>query len=104
MSVVHKAVITPPGIGDQVVQVVLPYDAEPLHVAFQGDQLCLWYATADAKDNIIEHTSHRFLVGGTGFHFDPGHGDADRMRMHYVGTAHHPSGLVFHVFDLDGDT
>lgn len=69
--------------------VEMPVPAKVLHVASQGDDVCLW-ALVSPEAPLRSCT---FRVVGTG------HPEVDQ-RDSYVGTAHLPeSGLVFHVFE-----
>ena len=72
------------------VSVPLPTGAKLLSVAFQGNALCLW-ALVDPEKKVREP---RYLrIAGTGHPIE----DVDPLA--FIGTAHHPHGLVFHVFE-----
>jgi hypothetical protein len=85
MEAVYKYVL---GADDTSV-VEMPQGAKILSTAFQGDDLCVW-----ALVGVGRQTNKRvFHVRGTGH-------DARWMRSKtFVGTAFHPAGLVFHVFE-----
>ena len=72
-----------PGFG-----VEMPEDAEVLHAAAQGDDLCVWAIGTPTKPR----TRRYFDVYGTGHPCPPQLG-------RYVGTAHLPGPLVLHVFE-----
>lgn len=73
----------------------------PVHVAFQGDDLCVWAEVSEINPVLRYHMSSEPPSGSwmqvvpTGFDVYP--------SGVYVGTAHHPSEpLVFHVYWLKG--
>jgi hypothetical protein len=69
--------------------VEMPIGATVLSTAFQGDDLRLW---AIVNEDAEGREKRRFAVHGTGHTLpdDPGA---------FIGTALHPGGLVFHVFE-----
>lgn len=68
--------------------VTMPAGSRPLSVAFQRDDLRVWAVVQPANSQV----RRAFRVVGTGH-------PAPDLDGAFVGTAHHPSGLVFHVFD-----
>jgi len=68
-------------------RIEMPCGAKLMSVAFQGNDLKLWAQIEDGRTPEIRLVR----VVGTGHEIDA----ADR----FVGTAFHPIGLVFHVFD-----
>ena len=70
---------------------VLTTGAEILHVAAQGDSVCLWEKHERNKTRSARRT---FDIVGTGHPVDDKH-------WTYVGTVHFPlDGLVWHVHEL----
>jgi hypothetical protein len=78
-----------PEPGDHALE--LPFGAEVLSVACQGDRLCLWaLVEPDAPKEL-----RRFRVLGTGWEFERA------GRVKFVGTALMQDGaLVWHVFEV----
>lgn len=77
---------------DDTAVIEIPLGSKILSVAFQGEDLCLWaIVTADSPSRPpVRRTFH---VRGTGH-------PADGIRhKSFLGTAFHPAGLVFHVFE-----
>lgn len=67
--------------------VAMPEGAKALHVAFQGEHLCLWALINPSK----KLTKRYFRIVGTGH---------DAPAESYIGTAIMEGGqLVLHVFD-----
>lgn len=77
-----------PGFG-----VGMPEDAEVLHAAAQGGDLCVWAIGTPTKPR----TRRYFDVYGTGHPCPP-------VLGRYVGTAHLPGPLVLHVFERQGES
>lgn len=72
--------------------VPMPATSQVLHVAAQGDDLCVW-ALVDITHTIVD--GRTFLVFGTGHDIDP----VLAMKLKHVGTGMMDDGLVFHVFE-----
>ena len=74
-----------------VVRLDLPIGAELLHVAPQGEHVCLWALV----EPLAEQERRVFLVRGTGQPI------ADDLKLVHVGTFLIQSGsLVFHLFEV----
>jgi hypothetical protein len=71
-----------------VWEVELPYSAEILSLAMQGDDLCFWARLEPHKARV----RRRFTVVGTG-HLVP-------SNCTFIGTVHLDNGCVFHAFEL----
>ena len=69
--------------------VMIPDHCRVLSAAFHGEKLMVWAVVVPSN----EKRKRGFSVVGTGWSCD-GHAIGD-----FVGTAFHPDGLVFHVFD-----
>jgi hypothetical protein len=67
----------------------MPDHARVLSAAFQGDELRVWAVVVPSNRS----RKRGFFVAGTGWPCD------DKAVGAFVGTAFHPDGLVFHVFD-----
>ena len=67
--------------------VLMPQEARPLHVAFQGHDLCLW---AEVDRDGLPMQARRFAVRPTGEVFPSG--------GTYIGTAF-TGPFVFHVYE-----
>lgn len=80
---------------DDEVSVLLPKGAEVLSVAFQRDTLCIW-ALVDTDTTIVGYRV--FAIRGTGHPAD-GLGGHGALTTTFLGTAFHPLGLVFHVWE-----
>jgi len=75
-----------------MIDLSLPAGAQPLHVAAQGEMVCLW-ALVDPE---AEPVARRFIVRGTGHPIE--NDDAD---LSHVGTFLLQDGaLVFHLFEV----
>ncbi len=74
--------------------VKMPQHARILSTAFQGEQLMVWAAIMTGNPKV----DHNFFVAVTGTGHERG------IEGPFIGTAHHPLGLVFHVFDLGEQT
>lgn len=70
--------------------VFMPPDAGPLHVAFQGEALCLWAEIPDSR--ALANWRWPVWIVGTGNPMQIGRTGT------YVGTAHNPRGFVWHVY------
>lgn len=77
-----------PSAPDLPCAVRMPRAAEILSTSFQGGALCIWAKVEPDAEKV----ERRFLVIGTGWEF--------RQDGRFIGTAFHPTGLVFHVFDV----
>ena len=82
MRTVHKFQLGP---GNNFIKV--QHAAKPLHVAFQGQALCLWLLVETGAPK----SERAFVVAATGEQLERGRA--------YVGTAHN-DGLVWHVFEV----
>lgn len=67
----------------------MPNHARVLSTAFQGGDLRVWCVVVPSN----KPRKRGFFVAGTGWPCD------DKAVGSFVGTAFHPDGLVFHVFD-----
>ena len=67
----------------------MPDHARVLSAAFQGDDLRVWVVVVPSN----VQRKRGFFVAGTGWLCD------DNALGTFVGTAFHPGGMVFHVFD-----
>ena len=67
----------------------MPDHARVLSTAFQGGDLRVWAVVVPSN----VQRKRGFFVAGTGWACD------DKAVGAFVGTAFHPQGLVFHVFD-----
>lgn len=67
----------------------MPDHARVLSTAFQGEDLRVWAVVVPSN----MPRKRDFYVVGTGWP------DVERAVGTFVGTAFHPGGLVFHVFD-----
>lgn len=85
MRTVHKYVVPVPRFGKSSIE--MPRRAEALHVAAQGGKIMLW-ARVDTEEPMVTRS---FFVAGTGHRL--------LLEGRYIGTAHLPGPLVFHVFD-----
>ena len=83
MQQVHKYIL---GVGDDITQ--MPVGAQPLSVAFQGDQLVMW-ALVDVDAPM---KGRQFIVRGTGHNIR-------LTNIGFIGTAFIDN-LVFHVFEI----
>jgi hypothetical protein len=83
MSHVFKYTLAP-GVTDLRV----PVYAEPIHVAFQGDNLRIWMC-----ENLGELETRHFRTVATGEDFDG-------VPRNHIGSAVTDDGLVFHVFEV----
>lgn len=72
-----------------VNHIEMPTHARMLSAAFQGGDLRVWAVVVPS--NVQQKRG--FFVAGTGWPCD------DKAVGAFVGTAFHPNGLVFHVFD-----
>lgn len=72
-----------------VNHVMMPDHCRILSTAFQGEGLMIWAVVVPSN----AQKNRGFFVTGTGWACD------DKAVGAFVGTAHHPDGLVFHVFD-----
>lgn len=70
-------------------RIKMPTHARVLSTAFQGEDLQVWAVVVPS--NVQQERG--FFVAGTGWPCD------DKAVGTFVGTAFHPQGLVFHVFD-----
>lgn len=70
-------------------QIDMPTYARVLSTAFQGDELRVWAVVVPSNRS----AKRGFFVAGTGWPCD------DKAVGTFVGTAFHPNGMVFHVFD-----
>jgi len=85
MNVVRKLVLTPDGINHYR----LPVDCQYLHVAQQGQNICLWYRVNCETDRTA---MRRIFVYTTGVQFP--------AEYKFIGTVLYNSGeLVFHVLE-----
>jgi hypothetical protein len=87
MGVIWKFTISP-----WRTTIPVPDGAQVLSCGFQGELLQVWLRVDPSKPP----RNRAFYVICTGQEFGPDVGK-------FVGTVHHPNGLVFHVFD-DGYT
>lgn len=83
MIAVWKFTIEP-----DTTSIEIPGNCRLLSVAFQGEELRLW-AAVDPSSPIRKR---RLKVVGTGHEYS-------NLKGVFIGTAFHPGGLVFHVFD-----
>lgn len=75
-------------------QLSMPFQANPLCVAFQGDELCLWAEVC--PDNRPDTRLFEVFATGENIVFDMG------VERKYIGTAHTVDmgmRLVFHVYE-----
>ncbi len=87
---VYKYVIQP---GDYHPRIEMPIGAELLHLAMQGEQLCLW-ALVDPAAPPITRTFRILATGDTIVEHE--------SRVTHIGTVLMAEGrLVFHVFEID---
>jgi hypothetical protein len=94
MNTVYKYTLDPPEEPWYLVEVELPMGAQLLSVAFQGLDLCLWAAV----DTDSPTERRRFRLAGTGHDLAP-----HWPILSFIGTAYHPDGYVFHVFEIHGE-
>ena len=85
MHAVYKYELPVPRFGKSTIE--MPRHAEVLHVAAQGDGIMLW-ARVDTEEPMVPRN---FCVAGTGHRIV--------LAGRYIGTAHLPGHLVFHVFE-----